>query len=347
MDERARSSSRPGFFVPGRLGISATSFRRTHGRGNSKAIRMFKCFSRRRSPLSIFAFLGFVAACTNYKAASIDGGGSGGISGSIDGGGGEAMETGGRGGLGGSSGVGGERGVGGGNGGGGTASAGNGGERGSGGSGSGGSGVGGSGAGGSGAGGSGAGGTCSSPSIQCTSGCVDPTLDAQNCGACGVACPSGTQTCTASHCRLLDGQACTTDGACTSGVCSPFYVDADRDTYGTNAIVKLCGVGPPAGYATRNGDCCDSNAAINPAATFQPTIGSCDGVTTWDYDCSGHVETNPQTCSSCTAAPACACVVADFPADTCGTTAVVNECGPGTSASLCHGGSGPVMPLCK
>ena len=90
--------------------------------------------------------------------------------------------------------------------------------------------------------------------------CSDLTHDSAHCGTCSITCPAGTQACTGGHCLLIDGQPCTIGAACTSAVCSPFYVDADKDTYGTNVTIGLCGVSPPPGYATRPGDCCDSNA---------------------------------------------------------------------------------------
>jgi hypothetical protein len=176
----------------------------------------------------------------------------------------------------------------------------------------------------------------------CGAVCVDLTTDSAHCGTCGMACPAGTQTCAGSHCLLVDGQLCTTGAACSSTVCSPFFVDADRDTYGTSATVSLCGVSPPAGYAIRSGDCCDSVGAINPGADFQNSIGSCNGISTWDYNCSGQIEKNVQT-GVCGPLPACVPMPAELPDSSCGQLSGVQSC-----ASNCQLiGNGPVMVGCR
>ncbi|MBM3428586.1 MAG: hypothetical protein FJX95_07375, partial [Bacteroidetes bacterium] len=45
-----------------------------------------------------------------------------------------------------------------------------------------------------------------------------------------------------------------------------FYLDADNDTYGTNATTET-GCTPSAGYVLTGGDCNDNNVAVNPGAT--------------------------------------------------------------------------------
>jgi hypothetical protein len=112
---------------------------------------------------------------------------------------------------------------------------------------------------------------------------------------------------------------------CTSGVCTPFYVDVDGDGYGTGQAMGFCGTTPPIGYAAQSGDCCDSasNLAIakliHPGADFQTT--SAGGVCniTWDYDCSGIVESSPQTVTCGQNYPACAATTVNFPESSCGT----------------------------
>jgi hypothetical protein len=59
-----------------------------------------------------------------------------------------------------------------------------------------------------------------------------------------------------------------------------YYVDADNDGFGTGSGQSLC-QNPGNGFATVNGDCNDSNAAVNPNATETLNNGideNCDGV---------------------------------------------------------------------
>ena len=93
--------------------------------------------------------------------------------------------------------------------------------------------------------------------------------------------------------------------------CTPFYVDVDGDGYGAGQAMGFCGTTPPVGYSAQSGDCCDSapNLAIakliHPGADFQTTSagGTCN--ITWDYDCSGAVESNPRTVCMQRTSPAC------------------------------------------
>ncbi len=105
--------------------------------------------------------------------------------------------------------------------------------------------------------------------------------------------------------NVKDGQPCSLAKECASGTCTPFYVDIDGDGYGAGQATGFCGTAPPVGYSAQSGDCCDSasNLAIakliHPGADFQTT--SAGGVCniTWDYDCSGAVESNPQDVEAC------------------------------------------------
>jgi hypothetical protein len=55
--------------------------------------------------------------------------------------------------------------------------------------------------------------------------------------------------------------------------------------------VNLCGSTAPSGYASRGGDCCDSNGSINPGVTdYYSQETACNGTFTWDYNCSGSAE---------------------------------------------------------
>jgi Putative metal-binding motif len=93
--------------------------------------------------------------------------------------------------------------------------------------------------------------------------------------------------------RVRFGQAVTAVGAFVVSswniddvrICSAVvtYADADGDSFGDPAAqlyVTNCAI--PAGYVTNNGDCDDSNAAVNPLATE-----ICNGL---DDDCDGSVD---------------------------------------------------------
>jgi hypothetical protein len=59
-----------------------------------------------------------------------------------------------------------------------------------------------------------------------------------------------------------------------------YYRDADNDTFGDAAItMEVCDLTPPAGFVTNDGDCDDTNDAINPNASE-----ICDGL---DNNCNG------------------------------------------------------------
>jgi hypothetical protein len=59
-----------------------------------------------------------------------------------------------------------------------------------------------------------------------------------------------------------------------------YYVDSDRDSYGTSSSIIACV--PPAGYATKSGDCNDADIKVNPGARE-----TCDGR---DEDCNGAID---------------------------------------------------------
>ncbi len=46
-----------------------------------------------------------------------------------------------------------------------------------------------------------------------------------------------------------------------------YYIDADRDTYGSTVTTMLCDLTAPPGYSVNNLDCNDSDANINPGVT--------------------------------------------------------------------------------
>ena len=174
--------------------------------------------------------------------------------------------------------------------------------------------------------------------------------------ACSPACDA-IHTCTGGRCLLADAQACVTASQCASGACNPFYADVDGDGYGTGQPAGFCTLtAAPIGYAAQNGDCCDdaSNIAlaklIHPGADFQTTSagGICGGIT-WDYDCDGTVESNPQTitCSS-DGQNNCTATVVNWAQTVCGTPPAGCNCSvAGTSCqAVCVGHAGTPI-ACK
>lgn len=71
------------------------------------------------------------------------------------------------------------------------------------------------------------------------------------------------------------------DGAIDTGIGTVYYVDADKDGYGTS-LNPISACSQPSGYATVSGDCDDTNSAIKPGAT--------ETCNTKDDDCDGSVD---------------------------------------------------------
>ncbi|MCB9676936.1 MAG: hypothetical protein H6737_17605 [Alphaproteobacteria bacterium] len=85
--------------------------------------------------------------------------------------------------------------------------------------------------------------------------------------------------------EVCDGVDNDCDGDVDIGVTdgTTFYVDEDLDGYGRNTTIQACGALP--GVAATAGDCNDTDADVNPAATEV-----CNGV---DDDCSGGIDDDP------------------------------------------------------
>ncbi|MBK7976779.1 MAG: thrombospondin type 3 repeat-containing protein [Deltaproteobacteria bacterium] len=74
------------------------------------------------------------------------------------------------------------------------------------------------------------------------------------------------------------------DGSIDEGVTTPFYRDADGDTYGNAAItVQACSA--PSGYGANNTDCNDGNPAVNPGHAEVPGNGVDDDCNAATTDC--------------------------------------------------------------
>jgi hypothetical protein len=154
---------------------------------------------------------------------------------------------------------------------------------------------------------------------------------------------------------LADGQPCSLATNCTSQVCTAFYVDVDGDGYGTGQAVGFCGTTVPVGYASQSGDCCDNatNLAvaklIHPGQnTYQSTsAGGVCGIT-WDYDCSGAIETQSGQLVGCGPDPTCQTMLTQFPDSECGQSVNYDGCKPDSSSGTCSVGTNFTLPLgCK
>ncbi|MFM7199483.1 MAG: putative metal-binding motif-containing protein [Myxococcota bacterium] len=81
-------------------------------------------------------------------------------------------------------------------------------------------------------------------------------------------------------CNTLDDNC---DGTTDEGLpTATYYQDNDDDNFGSSVTLTACGGEPPAGYASRAGDCNDKNADINPNAE-----DFCDGK---DQNCNDEVD---------------------------------------------------------
>lgn len=132
---------------------------------------------------------------------------------------------------------------------------------------------------------------------ECTGVCVP---EQTRCGAAGreicddlgewevAPCGSGTE-CVAGACLKSDGQTCAAAAECASDDCTTFYLDADKDGYGSTGTVKVCGATPPSGYVSNDDDCCDSDAAARPGQEefFSRVRTGCGG---YDFDCNDDEE---------------------------------------------------------
>ena len=84
---------------------------------------------------------------------------------------------------------------------------------------------------------------------------------------------------------LVSGDCDNIDDTPSSGQSVTWFLDADKDTYGgTTSIVSTV---QPSGYVARNGDCNDSNAAVNPGVVEIAGNGiddNCDGTSAASTD---------------------------------------------------------------
>ena len=114
--------------------------------------------------------------------------------------------------------------------------------------------------------------------------CIEGTT--RTCGPCN----DGAQVCT-------NGKS-GSYGTCTGGTQQTvYYRDGDGDGYGGTTTVLACG-GAPTGYVARGGDCCDTDANVNPGVPATAWFTSASKCGTFDYDCDGAVTQEFSTVST-------------------------------------------------
>ncbi|MFZ5444039.1 MAG: hypothetical protein ACOZQL_28805 [Myxococcota bacterium] len=111
----------------------------------------------------------------------------------------------------------------------------------------------------------------------------------------------GTHYCDASsRCAVKKNnfEICANAYECASAACTPSYVDADGDGFGTGSPTSYCGTTAPSGRSLVNTDCCDSDNRAKPGGTFQTTARTCGG---YDFNCDGveeHQEVSNNACKT-------------------------------------------------
>ena len=85
---------------------------------------------------------------------------------------------------------------------------------------------------------------------------------------------------------------CTSDRPEEEIVCydwNTWYLDEDGDGYGVEDQIR-CSYSQPEGYAAKAGDCCPTDARVNPGAEYQFEQHTCFGAPSWDHDCDDHIQ---------------------------------------------------------
>ncbi len=166
--------------------------------------------------------------------------------------------------------------------------------------------------------------SCSAPNAICNTECVDPRVDAKNCGNCGNDCtlPNGTGTCVAGSCHVT----------CNALFCPPSCVSDDETCFG-NAC-QPCPAGTKCGATgCVSNACAESNTACGvqcnvdcTAAPFGPNF-----VCGPAHSCVCPM-TNAACGQMCTACPA---TMTCSPSGVCSTTVMLCQTGQILCASGC------------
>jgi hypothetical protein len=167
---------------------------------------------------------------------------------------------------------------------------------------------------------------CADELASCGTTCIDVSSDAQNCGACGQACPT-TQVCSAGAC------GCPTDRL----LCGASCIDSSSDD-------QNCG---GCGNACRDSEVCSSGACVCPTGqalcgdscvdqqSDESNCGACGTA------CSGGQICASGTCECPTGQALCdgACVDTQSNDDNCGSCGTVCDLGQGCTVGACASGA--------
>ena len=186
---------------------------------------------------------------------------------------------------------------------------------------------------------------------MCGTGCIPLAACCSSADCAGTGSPVCNLTTHACE-KRPNGATCTTQGECIGGTCLTCYPDGDGDTYGNKFMVQtgmFCGV-CPAGSASNNLDCKDSDPSVNPDAAFQITMYTPDPADPtpdgWDWNCNDTDDREntgtvlvPNGCAAGAVCPTCTANPSHLvPAN--------QTCGGFTGASACAAACAPMAPGC-